>query len=78
MFTNLISDAFGHLREKQWQELAAVMYQAAGAYDMPTRVLDLLAAAQRGEPFNHLLPNILPVFKDETKVPDITFSDSEP
>lgn len=44
-----------------WQELAAVMYQAAGAYNMPERIMDLLSAAQNGEPFDHLL-DVLPVY----------------
>jgi len=48
-----------------WQALAAVMYQTAGAYDLPERVLDLLGAAQQGEPFAHLLDTILPVATPE-------------
>lgn len=47
--------------ESEWQSLAACMYQAAGAYDMPVRFLDALSAAQSGEPFAHLLPKLLPV-----------------
>ncbi len=44
-----------------WQHLAAAVYQACGAYDMPTRVLDVLSAAANGEPFEHLIDGLLPV-----------------
>lgn len=47
--------------QSEWQSLAACMYQAAGAFDMPVRFLDALSAAQRGEPFAHLLRKLLPV-----------------
>ena len=40
--------------------LAASLYQACGAYDMPTRVLDVLSAAANGEPFAHMIDGLLP------------------
>ena len=40
--------------------LAASLYQACGAYDMPTRVLDVLSAAANGEPFTHMIDGLLP------------------
>jgi hypothetical protein len=43
-----------------WQSLAAALYQACGAYDMPERILDALSAAQHGEPFDHLIDGLLP------------------
>lgn len=47
---------------QDWRELAAIMYQAAGAYALPVRVLDLLAAAKNGQPFANLLDGVLPVY----------------
>lgn len=44
-----------------WQTLAAALYQAAGAYDMPVRILDALSAAANGEPFEHLIGGLLPI-----------------
>lgn len=49
------------------RSLAAAMYQAAGAYDMPVRFLDVLAAAGNGEPITEaqvyaLLPCETPDF----------------
>jgi hypothetical protein len=46
-------------------ELAACMYQAAGAFNMPVRFLDALSAAAQGEPFEHMLDSLLPVTTDE-------------
>lgn len=60
------------MNNNDWKTLAAVMYQAAGAYDMPEQILDLLSAAQSGDDFNHLL-DILPV-----NPPDATGSDRKP
>lgn len=40
--------------------LAASLYQACGAYDMPERILDVLSAAANGEPFTHMIDGILP------------------
>lgn len=40
--------------------LAAALYQACGAYDMPDRVLDALSAAANGEPFAHMVDGLLP------------------
>lgn len=42
------------------QELAASLYQACGAYDMPERILDALSAAANGEPFSHMIDGLLP------------------
>ncbi|MFA7667774.1 MAG: hypothetical protein WCX93_00310 [Burkholderiaceae bacterium] len=47
--------------QEPWQSLAAALYQAAGAYDMPVRFLDVLSAAANGEPFAHLIDGLLPV-----------------
>ncbi|MFT0533997.1 hypothetical protein ACMHYJ_14385 [Castellaniella hirudinis] len=47
--------------QEPWQPLAAALYQAAGAYDMPVRFLDVLSAAANGEPFAHLMDGLLPV-----------------
>ena len=47
-------------REKAWRSLAAAMYQAAGAYNMPVRFLDVLSAASNGESFAHLIDGLLP------------------
>jgi hypothetical protein len=49
------------------RSLAAAMYQAAGAYDMPVRFLDVLATAGNGEPITEaqvyaLLPCETPDF----------------
>ncbi|ARP89780.1 hypothetical protein CAL14_05345 [Bordetella genomosp. 9] len=46
-------------------ELAACMYQAAGAFNMPVRFLDALSAAAQGEAFEHLMDGLLPVSTDE-------------
>ncbi|PTU76869.1 hypothetical protein DBO86_23010 [Pseudomonas indoloxydans] len=40
--------------------LAASLYQACGAYDMPERILDALSAAANGEPFTHMIDGLLP------------------
>lgn len=40
--------------------LAASLYQACGAYDMPDRILDVLSAAANGEPFAHMIDGLLP------------------
>lgn len=40
--------------------LAASLYQACGAYDMPERILDALSAAASGEPFTHMIDGLLP------------------
>lgn len=40
--------------------LAASLYQACGAYDMPERILDVLSAAANGEPFTHMIAGMLP------------------
>jgi len=40
--------------------LAASLYQACGAYDMPERILDALSAAANGEPFTHMIDDLLP------------------
>jgi len=40
--------------------LAASLYQACGAYDMPGRILDVLSAAANGEPFTHMIDGLLP------------------
>lgn len=40
--------------------LAASLYQACGAYDMPDRILDALSAAASGEPFAHMIDGLLP------------------
>jgi hypothetical protein len=47
--------------QETWKALAACIYQAAGAYDLPPRFLDALSAASRGEPFAHLIDGLLPV-----------------
>lgn len=41
------------------EAMCAQVYQAAGAYDMPERVLDVLSDAASGDPIRHA--NILPV-----------------
>ncbi|MCP1674368.1 hypothetical protein J2T57_001470 [Natronocella acetinitrilica] len=41
------------------RHMAAELYQAAGAYDMPERVLDVLADMKNGDPIRH--QSILPV-----------------
>lgn len=46
---------------EEWQRLAAAVYQACGAYDMPVRILDALSAAANGEPFAHMIDSLLPV-----------------
>src|SRR5690606_32197429 len=43
--------AASQVSAQPWQALAAAMYQAAGAYDMPVRFLDALSAAANGEDF---------------------------
>lgn len=48
------------LTQQPWTELAASLYQACGAYDMPERILDVLSLAQRDEPFGHLIDGLLP------------------
>lgn len=51
-----------------WIMLATVMYQAAEAYNMPVRVMDMLAAAQNGEDFGNqllLLPIEYPEQEDQ-------------
>lgn len=48
-------------KQDDWKKLAAAVYQAAGAYDMPERVLDALSAAANGLEFAHLVDGILPV-----------------
>lgn len=40
--------------------LAAALYQACGAYDMPEQILDVLSAAANGEPFTHMIAGLLP------------------
>lgn len=40
--------------------LAASLYQACSAYDMPERILDALSAAASGEPFAHMIDALLP------------------
>lgn len=40
--------------------LAASLYQACGAYDMPERILDVLSAAANCEPFAHMIDGLLP------------------
>lgn len=55
-------------------ELTAAMYQAAGAFNMPVRFLDVLSLAANSEPFAHLLEGLLPVNNDEPGV----WTDSEP
>lgn len=42
------------------RSLAASLYQACGAYDMPERILDALSAAASGEPFAHMIDGLLP------------------
>lgn len=53
---------------RDYQRLAAAMYQAAGCYDLPERFLDVLSCAQRREPFRHLLDGLLPCFESEREV----------
>lgn len=43
------------------RQLVSHMYQAAGAYSMPKRVMDTLSAASCGEPFAHMLDGLLPM-----------------
>ena len=52
----------GRLREssRDVRSLAASLYQACGAYDMPERILDALSAAANGEPFAHMIDALLP------------------
>ena len=52
----------GRLRESSRgvRALAASLYQACGAYDMPERILDALSAAANGEPFTHMIDGLLP------------------
>lgn len=49
-----------HQPDRDVRMLAASLYQACGAYDMPTRVLDVLSAAANGEPFAHMIDGLLP------------------
>lgn len=56
--------------EESWQILAACMYQAAGAFNMPVRFLDALSAAAQGEDFRPMLDGLLPVTTDEPGVWD--------
>lgn len=49
-------------KEKQ---LAAVMYQVGGVYDLPENVMNVLSLAQNGEDFYNELDKILPIFKEE-------------
>ena len=51
--------------ESQWPALAAALYQEAGAFDMPERILDVLSAAASGEPFDHLIDGLLPCVHEE-------------
>lgn len=44
-----------------WLNLAATVYQACGAYNMPAKVLDLLSTAASGDKFDHLIDGILPI-----------------
>jgi hypothetical protein len=46
---------------EDWVHLAAALYQVAGAYNLPVRVLDVLSAAQHNEPFAPLIEGILPM-----------------
>ena len=50
------------IRDQHWVSLAASLYQACGAYDMPVAVLDALSPAANNEPFDHLIDAILPCF----------------
>lgn len=56
--------------QDSWQQLAAHLYQAAGAFNMPVRFLDILSTAANGEPFDHMLDRLLPVTEDEGGVWD--------
>lgn len=56
--------------DRPWTELAACLYQASGAYDLPERILDVLSLAQRGEPFAHLIDGLLPCCPQPAQVPD--------
>lgn len=46
--------------DKPWTDLAAALYQACGAYDLPERILDILVLAASDEPFGHLVDELLP------------------
>lgn len=68
----VITDSGEMITDKQptpdWIMLAAVMYQAAGAYNMPARIMDMLAAAKNGEDFGNpllLLPIEYPEQEDQ-------------
>ncbi|WP_257218441.1 hypothetical protein [Bordetella bronchiseptica] len=56
-----LSPAAPQASAEAWQALAATMYQAAGSYNMPVRILDALSAAANGEPFAHMVEGMLPV-----------------
>ena len=45
------------------EAMASELYQAAGAYNMPERVLDVLADMKNGDPIRH--KTILPVMPDD-------------
>lgn len=49
-----------------WQQLAFAAYQAAGAFDLPVRFLNVLSAAADGQPFSHLLGELQPVSLKES------------
>jgi len=50
--------------------MAAAVYQAAGAYDLPTRFLDALSAAAAGRDFD--VEGLLPVDPADTPAPSAT------
>lgn len=72
----ILAETWKALPEQQWayplplyttpqpgqdvRALAASLYQACGAYDMPTRILDVLSAAANGKPFAHMIDGLLP------------------
>jgi len=47
------------------QELAAVMYQVGGVYNLPENVMDVLSMAQRGEDYSVELSKLLPIEQKE-------------
>ena len=65
MLTDLLEKAEAerdalHAEAEALRVLAASLYQACGAYDMPERILDALSAAANGEPFTHMIDGLLP------------------
>lgn len=67
---NSLGKTFLEYRMEEFQKMAAQLYQAAGAYDMPERVLDVLSDMSQCSPLRH--ENILPVMP-----PDVEWTDED-